>query len=84
MSGTELEVRNSLIINKLQNHIICSVNCSHETNSDYLVNARITFAEICRKKIEPMKESERTRTIKRSLQKYENIFLKSLPFVILI
>lgn len=34
----------------------------------YLVNARIIFAEMCRKKMEAMKERERTRTMNGSLQ----------------
>lgn len=33
----------------------------------YLVNARMTLAEMCRKKMEPMKDSDRTRTIKGSI-----------------
>lgn len=33
----------------------------------YLVNARMIFAEMWRKKIEAMKERERTRTMKGSL-----------------
>lgn len=35
---------------------------------DYLANARITLAEICKKKMEAMKERERTRTMKGSLR----------------
>lgn len=37
------------------------------TNADYFVKARMTFAEICRKKIDPMNESDRTSTMKGSL-----------------
>lgn len=39
-----------------------------ETDPDYLVNARMTFAEMCRKKMDPINESESTRTIKGSLE----------------
>jgi len=33
---------------------------------DYFVKARMTFAEICRKKMDAMKERDRTRTMKGS------------------
>lgn len=35
----------------------------------YFVNARITLAEMCRKKMEAMNDSDRTRTMKGSLLK---------------
>jgi len=37
------------------------------SNYAYFVNARITLAEMWRKKIEPMNERDRTRTINGSL-----------------
>lgn len=43
-------------------------------SADYFVKARMTLAEICRKKIEPMKDKDRTSTMKGSLRKKKKSF----------